>query len=132
MVIEVKSSPGLEGIEKATGIDVAGAMIAFVEEHCQMPFVDVRQRLTMAAGHSVIELVVSEKSALVGTQIGDSALMGGATRVLTVSRAGVLTALPPDDFAMAAGDELLIFGPTEALRVLLPSRGKPRKKQPVP
>jgi ribosomal protein S6--L-glutamate ligase len=30
MVLEVNSSPGLEGIEGATGIDVAGAMIDFV------------------------------------------------------------------------------------------------------
>jgi ribosomal protein S6--L-glutamate ligase len=32
MVLEVNSSPGLEGIEKATGIDVAGAMVDFVIE----------------------------------------------------------------------------------------------------
>jgi ribosomal protein S6--L-glutamate ligase len=30
MVLEVNSSPGLEGIERATGVDVAGAMIDFV------------------------------------------------------------------------------------------------------
>ena len=30
MVLEVNSSPGLEGIEGATGVDVAGAMIDFV------------------------------------------------------------------------------------------------------
>jgi ribosomal protein S6--L-glutamate ligase len=33
MVLEVNSTPGLEGIETATGIDVAGAMIDFVLEH---------------------------------------------------------------------------------------------------
>ena len=32
LVIEVNSSPGLEGIEGATGIDVAAAIIRFVEE----------------------------------------------------------------------------------------------------
>lgn len=31
LLLEVNSSPGLEGIEQATGIDVAGAMIDFVE-----------------------------------------------------------------------------------------------------
>jgi ribosomal protein S6--L-glutamate ligase len=29
--MEVNSSPGLEGIEAATGVDVATAMIAFLE-----------------------------------------------------------------------------------------------------
>lgn len=33
MVLEVNSSPGLEGIEGATGIDVAGAIVDFVVEH---------------------------------------------------------------------------------------------------
>jgi ribosomal protein S6--L-glutamate ligase len=31
LVLEVNSSPGLEGIEASTGIDVAGAMIEFIE-----------------------------------------------------------------------------------------------------
>jgi ribosomal protein S6--L-glutamate ligase len=33
MVLEVNSSPGLEGIERATSVDVAGAMIDFVLSH---------------------------------------------------------------------------------------------------
>jgi ribosomal protein S6--L-glutamate ligase len=30
-VLEVNSSPGLEGIEAASGVDVAGAIVDFVE-----------------------------------------------------------------------------------------------------
>ena len=33
LVLEVNSSPGLEGIETATGVDVAGEMIEFLENH---------------------------------------------------------------------------------------------------
>ncbi|MGB0498954.1 MAG: 30S ribosomal protein S6--L-glutamate ligase [Rubricella sp.] len=33
VVMEVNSSPGLEGVEKATGIDVAGKIIEFIERH---------------------------------------------------------------------------------------------------
>ena len=32
MVLEVNSSPGLEGIERATGIDVADEIIKYLEE----------------------------------------------------------------------------------------------------
>ncbi|MCP3701269.1 MAG: 30S ribosomal protein S6--L-glutamate ligase, partial [Aliivibrio sp.] len=32
LVMEVNSSPGLEGIEKATGKDVAGLIIDFIEK----------------------------------------------------------------------------------------------------
>ncbi len=42
MVLEVNSSPGLEGIERATGVDVAGAMIDFVLEHAPQGTVRAR------------------------------------------------------------------------------------------
>lgn len=35
LVMEVNASPGLEGIEKATQIDVAGAIIQFIEENIE-------------------------------------------------------------------------------------------------
>ena len=35
VVMEVNSSPGLEGIEKATGVDVAHAIVRFVERHAK-------------------------------------------------------------------------------------------------
>ncbi|MCA3562282.1 MAG: 30S ribosomal protein S6--L-glutamate ligase [Aestuariivirga sp.] len=35
VVMEVNSSPGLEGIEKATGVDVAQAIIKFIERHAR-------------------------------------------------------------------------------------------------
>lgn len=35
MVMEVNSSPGLEGVERSTGVDVAREMIAFLEKHAR-------------------------------------------------------------------------------------------------
>ena len=35
VVMEVNSSPGLEGIENATGKDVAGAIIGFIEREAK-------------------------------------------------------------------------------------------------
>jgi ribosomal protein S6--L-glutamate ligase len=35
VVMEVNSSPGLEGIEKATGIDIAGKVIDFLQAHAK-------------------------------------------------------------------------------------------------
>ncbi len=35
VVMEVNSSPGLEGVEKATGIDVAGEIIEFIEKNAK-------------------------------------------------------------------------------------------------
>ena len=35
VVMEVNSSPGLEGIEKATGKDVAGLIVEFIESNAR-------------------------------------------------------------------------------------------------
>jgi len=35
VVMEVNSSPGLEGVERATGIDVAGKIIEFIEKNAK-------------------------------------------------------------------------------------------------
>ncbi len=43
VVLEVNSSPGLEGIERVTGVDVAGKIIEFVEKHAKSG--DTRDRV---------------------------------------------------------------------------------------
>jgi ribosomal protein S6--L-glutamate ligase len=43
MVLEVNSSPGLEGIEAASGVDIAAAIIEFIEDHAD-PRPDSRGR----------------------------------------------------------------------------------------
>ncbi len=35
VVMEVNSSPGLEGVEKATGLDIAGTIVEFIEKHAK-------------------------------------------------------------------------------------------------
>ena len=35
VVMEVNSSPGLEGIEKVTGVDVAARIVAFIEDNAR-------------------------------------------------------------------------------------------------
>ncbi len=35
VVMEVNSSPGLEGVEKATGMDIAGKIIEYIEKHAK-------------------------------------------------------------------------------------------------
>jgi ribosomal protein S6--L-glutamate ligase len=35
VVLEVNSSPGLEGVEKATGLDIAGKIIEYIEKHAK-------------------------------------------------------------------------------------------------
>ena len=44
VLMEVNSSPGLEGIEKATGLDIAGRIVSFIESHAQSKKTKTRSR----------------------------------------------------------------------------------------
>jgi len=50
LVLEVNSSPGLEGIEHATGVDVAGAIIAYLERRVHQDEMRIQRRRAAAAG----------------------------------------------------------------------------------
>ena len=58
LVMEVNSSPGLEGIETATELDVAGAVIDYIEQQVAFPEIDLRQRLTVSRGYGVAEISI--------------------------------------------------------------------------
>ncbi len=62
LVLEVNSSPGLEGIETATGLDVAGSIVDYMASQVAFPELDVRQRLTVSTGYGVAELLVHESA----------------------------------------------------------------------
>lgn len=53
LVLEVNSSPGLEGIEKATGKDVASAVIEFLEKQYAIKHQNVRPSRKSSAGHKL-------------------------------------------------------------------------------
>ena len=85
-VMEVNSSPGLEGIETATKLDVAGAIIDYIDNQVAFPEIDVRQRLSVSTGYGVAELVVHGDADLVGKTLGESGLWERDITVLTLHR----------------------------------------------
>jgi len=127
-IMEVNSSPGLEGIEGATGVDVAGEMVRFVEEKVLFPGFDLRQRLTVSRGYGVSELVIGEDSPLVGKTLGESGLRALDIIALTIEREGGVIANPRHTRTLEAGDRLLCFGKLEAMKgYLAPKRSRPRR-----
>ncbi len=122
IVMEVNSSPGLEGIETATGVDVAGEIVRLIEEEVLFPEIDIRQRLTLQSGYSVMEVPVDERSELCGKTIKDSGLRDRDVAVLTIQRGGVTIPNPKSTRELLPGDVLLCFGKNLTLRGLAPPR----------
>jgi len=138
LVMEVNSSPGLEGIETATSLDVAGAIVDYVANQVDFPELDVRQRLTVSTGYGVAELHVRDGAELVGTTIAGSGLRERDIQILTLSRGTTVIPNPRQDRELEADDRLLCFGKLEAMRDMIPerTRRKPRVKplpdEPIP
>lgn len=109
-VLEVNSSPGLEGIEFATGIDVAGAIIEHAEAHVRFPEVDLRQRLKLGSGHEIAEVRVGRRSALAKLTLRESGLRDAGIQVLSITRGGEVLMNPRGGDRVLAGDVLLCLG----------------------
>ncbi len=129
-IMEVNSSPGLEGIEQATGQDLAGAMIELLEDQVLFPDIDVRQRLTLRHGYGVSEFQVVRGGTLAGQTIAESGLRDRDVIVLSIERNGVAIPNPKGSRQMLPGDRLLCFGKLLTLKSLVPpARPKRRRKK---
>jgi ribosomal protein S6--L-glutamate ligase len=122
LVLEVNSSPGLEGIETATGLDVAGAIIDYIESQVAFPEVDIRQRLTVSTGYGVAELHVREGADLVGRTIDESGLRDKDITIQTLTRGVHVIPNPRNSRVLEPEDRLLCFGKLESMKRLLPQR----------
>ena len=127
-VMEVNSSPGLEGIEGATGVDVAGAVIEYLEREASFPDVDLRQRLTLKSGYGVAEVPVRQGSELLGKTVAGSGLRDRDVLVLSIMRQGLTIPNPRGSRDILEGDTLVCFGKQLTLQTLVPAKEKEAKK----
>ena len=119
-VMEVNSSPGLEGIEVATGLDIAGAIVDYIAAQVNFPELDIRQRLTVSRGYDVAELEFPAGAELVGRTLEQSGLDELDINVLCLYRAGKVIPNPNVTRTIEAGDRLLCFGKVATMRDLVP------------
>lgn len=129
-IMEVNSSPGLEGIETCTGLDVAGAVIDYIAAQVDFPEIDIRQRLTISKGYGVSEIYVPEGSKFVGLSITDTKLPEQDLNVLTLYRGNKVIPNPRLDRVLEAEDKLLCYGKMESMRAMVPVKTR-RRRQPV-
>jgi ribosomal protein S6--L-glutamate ligase len=116
-VMEVNSSPGLEGIEGASRVDVASAIVRhleFVVEDGGREGQALTERARLEHGQLLAELRIGDRHA--GRRIRE--LVPESARVLTLVRRGVSSESPDPQQQLATGDVLVLYGPRERLRGL--------------
>jgi len=119
LLMEVNSSPGLQGIEKATGIDVARAIVQYLEDQAPFPEVDIRQRLTSDHGYGVAEIPVNRTSTFRNKTIKETELRKQDVVILSVIRGGNSIPIPSSDYKIKQGDYLLCYGKLSSLKAYL-------------
>lgn len=127
-IMEVNSSPGLEGIETCTKLDVAGSFIDYIASRVDYPEIDVRQRLNVSKGYGVTEIIIPTGSEYIGQTLDEAGLREKDINVLTLHRAGKVIPNPRSDRQVEAGDKMLCFGRLEAMKHLVPERVRRRRR----
>jgi len=127
-IMEVNSSPGFEGIEGATGLDIAGEVIDYIEDQVKFPEIDIRQRLTVSRGYSVADIHIPDGSNFAGKTLEETGLREQDVVVLTLKRKGSVISNPKSSRVLEADDTLLCYGKAEQMKSLIPmKKRKPRK-----
>ncbi len=128
-IMEINSSPGLQGIEKCTQLDIAGGVIDYIAARVDFPEIDIRQRLTVSRGYGVAELHIPEGSEYIGKRIDESGFRERDINVLTLSRGTTVIPNPKSLRQLEQGDRMLCFGKLDMMRDLIPTKTL-RKRKP--
>lgn len=129
VIMEVNSSPGLEGIEGATGLDIAGEIIQHLETQVRFGNFDVRERLALSRGYSIREFHVGAEWSIVGKRVSECGLRERDIVILRIQRGGTHIPNPHGHREIMAGDVLLCYGNDAALRDFLPRVMKKRRRK---
>lgn len=130
-IMEINSSPGLEGIEGCSQKDVAGAFIDYIAGQVDYPEIDLRNRLSVSKGYGVMEIYIPEGSEYVGQSINESGLKDKDINILTFHRDGKVVPNPKNDRVFEPNDRMLCFGKLESMKGLIPDRTIKRRAPKV-
>ncbi|MEZ4754238.1 MAG: RimK family alpha-L-glutamate ligase [Bdellovibrionota bacterium] len=119
VVIEIDPCPEIDLIEKITGVDLAGQIIDYLDEHKHFPDLNIRERLYLAKGFGVVEILVAEGSMLDGKTFNEAELKENGIRPLGITRKKRTILNPKYDFKISAGDLILCFGKLDKLKQYL-------------
>jgi ribosomal protein S6--L-glutamate ligase len=113
LVLEVNSSPGLEGIEKASGVNVAGAIVDYVMEDTAFSEVDLDQLLRTVPGSGVLSLQLRNHPKMVGKRLDE---VFASIPVFALSRGDRLVWNPDAEVQLRYDDVLVCYGELTELR----------------
>lgn len=130
-IMEINSSPGLEGVEGCTKLDIAGAFIDYIASRVDYPEVDLKEKLSLSTGYGVTEIFISDDSEYLDKTISEGKFQDLDINILNIQRSGDIIPNPKPSELLKASDKLLCFGPFKAMKHLIPEKSRVQRKPEV-
>ncbi len=126
ILLEVNSSPGLEGIEKASKVNVAGKIIDMISQRHKIQSTNLQDVLRRHSGHGALTVRIKDWPEFIGRRIKDVRMED--SRALTVLRGKEYIWSPDENLVLQPNDELVLYGEITSIRAHMQRRETPSEE----
>lgn len=114
ILLEVNSSPGLEGIERASKVNVAGKIIDMISQRHRIQSTNLQEVIRHHSGHGALTIRIKDWPEFIGRRIKDVRMED--SRALTVLRGKEHIWSPDENLVLQPNDELILYGEIVSIR----------------
>tara|TARA_B100000401_G_scaffold432249_1_gene369361 strand:+ start:1029 stop:2192 length:1164 start_codon:yes stop_codon:yes gene_type:complete len=114
ILLEVNSSPGLEGIERASKVNVAGKIIDMISQRHRIQSTNLQEVIRHHSGHGALTIRIKDWPEFIGRRIKDVRMED--SRALTVLRGKEHIWSPDENLVLQPNDELVLYGEIVSIR----------------
>ncbi len=114
ILLEVNSSPGLEGIEKASGVNVAGHIIEMITKRHKIQSVNLDEVIRRRTGFGTVTVLLNVWPQYIGRTIAD--VLPPNSSVVTIVRGRENIWSPSNDLILQPNDQIVLYGPLDTIR----------------
>tara|TARA_X000001036_G_scaffold145367_1_gene138258 strand:- start:34886 stop:35983 length:1098 start_codon:yes stop_codon:yes gene_type:complete len=114
ILLEVNSSPGLEGIEKASGSNVAGHIIEMIAKRHKIQSVNLDEIIRRRTGFGTVTVILNTWPQFIGRSISE--VIPPNSNVVTIIRGKENIWSPDVELILQPNDQIVLYGPLESMR----------------
>ena len=114
ILLEVNSSPGLEGIEKASGVNVAGHIIEMITKRHKIQSINLDEVVRRRSGFGTVRVLLNVWPQYIGRSISE--VLPPESFVVTIIRGKENIWSANRNLLLQPNDQLILYGPIESIR----------------
>jgi len=123
ILLEVNSSPGLEGIEKASGVNVAAHIIKMISKRHKIQSINLDEVIRGRTGFGTVTVMLNVWPQYIGRSISD--ILPPESFVVTIIRGKENIWSADHDLILQPNDQIILYGPIETIRAHIDGKDDP-------